>query len=366
MSLGMLTIFGAGVLTFFTPCVLPLIPIYLTALTGGSITGLSGREKGRLLLRAALFSIGFIGVFTAMGFGASTIGGFLSENKTLMLAVGAILVLLFALKFIGLIQIPALDKVLRANDSKLSARFGAFSSLLMGVVFAAGWSPCVGPVLGSILTYTASTAANPVEGAGYLTIYGAGFALPLLVTAAFAELGLRVIGKVSPYLPKIEKLIGVILLFISVSMMLDIMPQPTPNNSFSAVNPHTSISNNAVTQTPQMVELYREDCGVCQRMKSIVDSITSQCSEKGVSVQTINIDLPENRHFIKKYKLVGVPTFLFLDKNGEETARLVGEQTESALKQAISVLRGQPCPGVSLLPPGEWEPNSPDKRNCNI
>lgn len=368
MSLGLFTIFGAGVLTFFTPCVFPLIPIYLAALTGGSITGLSGKDKGRLMVRAGLFSVGFISVFTAMGFGASTIGGYLSAHKTLMQGVGALVVLVFALKFIGIVKIPFLDRVVRADDSRLNQRFGAISSFLMGIVFAAGWSPCVGPVLGSILTYTASAAGSPSEGAMYLSLYGLGFALPLLVTAAFAELGMRLIGRVSPHLPKIEKGIGIVLLFIAGMLVLDAFQAGDLGDGSTAdADAVEAIMPEATKGLPVMVELYKEDCGVCQKMKPTVESITSQCDEKGVHVRTVDIGKPENRHLVKKFKLVGVPTFVFLDEHGNETARLVGEQTEQSLKQTISILRGEPCPGVAFISPNKWQPETSAKSsNCNI
>lgn len=330
--------------------------------------GLSGREKGRLLVRAFLFSIGFISVFTAMGFGASSIGAFLSGHKTIMQAVGALIVLVFALKFIGLIQIPFLDRVVRADDSRFSQRFGAVSAFLMGIVFAAGWSPCVGPVLGSILTYTASAAASPAEGALYLSLYGFGFALPLIITAAFAELGMRVIGRISPYLPRIEKGIGIVLLFIAGMLVLDVVQAVSYSKDSPTAETAETFMVEQQSGLPVMVEFYKEDCGICQRMKPTVEAITNQCDERGVHVKTVDIGKPENRHLVRKFNLVGVPTFVFLDETGQETARLVGEQTEGNLKQTISVLRGEPCPGVALLTPEEeeWLPGAAPARNCNI
>ncbi|MBN2525507.1 MAG: sulfite exporter TauE/SafE family protein [Deltaproteobacteria bacterium] len=367
MNLDLFTVFGAGVLTFFTPCVLPLIPIYLTALTGGSITGLTGREKGRLMLRAGLFSIGFISVFTAMGFSASAIGTFLSNHKTLMQGIGAAIVLVFALKFIGFIKLPFMDRVIRADDSRLNQKFGIISAFLMGIIFAAGWSPCVGPILGSILTYTASSTAGPAEGAVYLSLYGLGFAIPLLITAAFAELGMRIIGRISPHLPKIEKGIGIVLLFIAGMLVLDVVQA----SRYSGQSPNADVVESILPETqkglPVMVELYKEDCAVCQKMKPTMDAITSQCDEKGVHVRTIDIGKPENRYLVRKFNLVGVPTFIFLDETGKETARLVGEQTEGSLKQTISVLRGEPCPGVAFLSPNDWQtPVEGSSLNCNI
>ncbi|MBN2716851.1 MAG: sulfite exporter TauE/SafE family protein [Deltaproteobacteria bacterium] len=357
-------------MTFFTPCVFPLIPIYLAALTGGSIKGLTGKDRGRLIIRAALFSVGFISVFTAMGFGASSIGAYLSEHKILMQGIGAVIVLVFALKFIGIIKISFLDRVVRADDSKLNQRFGAISALFMGVVFAAGWSPCVGPVLGSVLTYTASSAASPSEGALYLTLYGIGFALPLMISAVFAEFGMKLIGRISPHLPKIEKGIGVLLLFIAGMLALDVVQSVRYSTPNAQTDPLQAVLPDTPKGLPVMVELYKEDCAICQRMKATVETISSQCNEKGVHVRAIDIGKPKNRHLVQRFNLVGVPTFIFLDESGQETARLVGEQTESGLKQTISVLRGEPCPGVALLSPDTvWQPGTEGKtqsNNCNI
>lgn len=368
MSFDVLTIFGAGMLTFLTPCVLPLIPIYLAALTGGSITNLTGKEKGRLMLRASLFSVGFILVFTAMGFGASSIGSFLSDHKALMQGVGAVIVLIFALKFLNFIKIPWLDRVIKADDSKMNPKFGAINAFAMGIIFAAGWSPCVGPVLGSILTYTASTAASPMEGAMYLSVYGMGFALPLLLTAAFAEVGMRMIGKISPHLPKIEKGIGIVLLFIAGMLVLDVVQGMTYSSSISpqSAESRTSILPKDPNGLPVMLELYQENCAVCQKMKPTIKSITQQCDQKGVHVRTIDIGKPENRYLVKKFKLIGVPTFVFLDENGAETARLIGEQTEDTLKQTISAVRGEPCPGIAMLSPEETDVTETTPSNCSL
>ncbi|MBN2804015.1 MAG: sulfite exporter TauE/SafE family protein [Deltaproteobacteria bacterium] len=383
MSFDILTIFGAGVLTFLTPCVLPLIPVYLAALTGGNITDLSSRQKGQLIFRALFFSFGFILVFTVMGLGASSIGSFLSDHKIVMQIIGALLILVFALKFLGLFNISFMNQTVKADDSKFKTKFGTINAFLMGIVFAAGWSPCVGPVLGSILTYTASTTSSPFTGALYLSIYGVGFALPLMITAVFAEFGMKMIGRISQYLPKIEKGIGVVLLFIAGMLVYDIIPDASTYWNKPAVEDGGFVADSASGAEsdnkkpgkdivshkdglPTMLELYREGCHVCKSMKPVVESIQNQCDQKGVHVKTLDVSKPENRHLIKKYRLVGVPTFIFLDESGEETARLVGEQSESAIKQTISVLRNEPCPGVSFIKGTFDSTSKAPSNNCNI
>ncbi len=351
MTLDLMGIFAAGLLTFLTPCVLPLMPIYLAALAGGDLGGLSASGRGRLMVRAGLFSVGFLLVFTLMGLTASTLGGFLADHKAAIQLATAVLILLFGLKFVGFIHIPLFDRVVRADDTRFDTRFGAFNALIMGVLFAAGWSPCVGPVLGSVLTYTASNAGDPLTGAVYLTIYGAGFALPLLLVALFAQAGVRFLRKINPFLPKIERAIGVLLLLVA-AYLFEGLPlggvAPEPEAVAAQTNDFTLHEDGK--HWPVMLELYSESCSVCERMEPIVAGISGQCHGKQVRIVQVDVSAPENRHFAEKFRLVGVPTFLFLDEGGEEVARLVGEQTDSALRQALSALRGEPCPGVGDVP----------------
>ncbi|MCP4605913.1 MAG: thioredoxin fold domain-containing protein [Proteobacteria bacterium] len=353
MTMGLFTIFSAGLLTFLTPCVLPLVPIYLSALIGTDINSLNGKQKGQLIVRALFFSIGFISVFTLLGLGASSIGAVLGDNRVLFQLVGAAIVLVFALKFLGVIRIPLFDKIAKADDSRFATRFAWVNALVMGIVFAAGWSPCVGPVLGSVLTYTATATSSPIEGAGYLTIYGLGFAIPLIITAAFAQAATGLMSKISRHLPKIERVTGILLLAVAAHLAIGVYEEIHMSGN-GETKPLTAILEEQ-TQTeqkhvlPAMVEMYSQNCPVCDRMKPIVDDIFNQCDQRGVKVATLDVSDEKYMHLIGKYRLVGAPTFLFIDKDGNEVARLVGEQTQGTLKQALSALRGERCPGLDLI-----------------
>lgn len=358
MDLGLFGIFTAGVLTFVTPCVLPLIPIYLSALIGGDIRQVGSAARGQLVARALLFSLGFVGVFTLLGLTASSIGGLLFQYKGLLSGAGALLVLVFGLKFLGLIRIPFFERIVRVDDSKIQTRFGGLNALIMGVVFAAGWSPCVGPVLGSVLTYTAAKTTEALVGGMYLAVYGLGFALPLLLTALFAEAGVRMLKRINPYLPKIERAIGILLVMVAVSMLADL--------AYTAREPADGVSQAEkadllLDEDPVMVEFYSANCSICERMAPVVDAIVKQCDGRQVRVRKIDVSMAGNRRYVETYRLVGVPTFLFLNTKGEEIARLVGEQTEKTLKQALSALRGKPCPGLASLPrPSGEKPTEAD------
>ena len=351
MDLAIPGIFAAGVATFFTPCVLPLIPIYLSALVGSDVRSVKGMARGALLLRSVLFSIGFITVFSLLGLGAASIGSFLQDNKAAVQVVGAIIIFVFALKFLGLIRIPFFDRTLRADDRKLTTKVGAVNALIMGVVFAAGWSPCVGPVLGSVLTYTASQSSEMLTGVIYLTAYGLGFAVPLFITALFAEAGVKFIRSASRFLPVFEKAVGVLLLFTAASLMFDLVMQTeevTPDTSLAvATDPGSPV---VPDEFPLMVEFYSSGCTICERMAPVVEGLKYECSGNNVEIRQVDVSQANFKHFAKDYRIIGVPTFVFIEKSGMEIARLVGEQTEDNLRQAISALRGEPCPGVSYIP----------------
>jgi cytochrome c-type biogenesis protein len=358
MTLSVATIFGAGLLTFLTPCVLPLVPIYLASLAGGDLKAIGTVSRAQLVTRALLFSVGFVAVFTIMGVGASGIGRALVSHRTAVQTLGGILILVFGLKILGVVQVPWLDRVLRARDAQRGRRVTAFGALLMGVLFAAAWSPCVGPILGSVLTYTASATTSPVVGAAYLATYGFGVALPLLITAVFAEAGLGILKRLRRGLPVFERALGVLLIAVAVTMLFGGSLLPDLGRPVLA-NPQPALAAVASTPAaPTMVELYSKDCPICQSMKPIVATVAGHCEGKGVHFEAMDVSLAENRHLIDAYRLVGVPTFVFLGADGTEVARLVGRQAQDDLFQALAAVRGESCPGVGALPAGETSPIS--------
>ncbi len=350
MDYSLLGIFGAGLATFFTPCVLPLVPVYLSALAGADIRRPEDFPRGRLLVRASLFSVGFLLVFILLGLAASSLGAFLNDHRHWLKAIGGVLVLLFGLHFLGLVKFEFLTRTVRADDRKLQTRFGAINAVLMGVVFAAGWSPCAGPILGSVLAYTASAAASPVRGAAYLSIYGLGFAIPLLLVAAFAEIALRWLRRISAHLGRLERIIGLLLVIVGASLLAGSLHSP------DTVQPTATAP---IEQTPSMIIFTSNDCSVCQRAGPVMESITERCDGQKVRVRTVEITTPQGREEARRFRLVATPTFVFINHRGEEVARLVGEQTEQTLLQALSALRGEPCPGVGLLDP-DLQTTTPD------
>lgn len=353
MHLDLVGIFGAGILTFATPCVLPLVPIYLAALAGLDLSGASsapgGRSRWRVLGRAALFSLGFLVVFTLLGLTATWAGAFLAEHRAALQLVGAFLILVLGLKLLGAVSLPFLDRMLRLDESRVRTRFAAVNAVLMGVVFAVGWSPCVGPVLGSVLTYAASKAADPWSGAAYLLVYGAGFATPLLVVAVLADAGTRWLRRLGPHLPRIEKALGALLAAFAVALIADLAPQIGGREESPASDPPLALDEED-RPLPTMLAFVSGDCPVCEEMKPVLDRIAGLCDGRRVGIRLFDVAADENRPLADDFRLIGVPTFVFLDREGEEVARLVGRQSEQTLLQELSLLRGERCPGIGALP----------------
>lgn len=207
--------FGAGFLSFISPCTLPLYPAFLSYITGMSYDELKN-DKGMLQKRAILhtlfFLIGFSIIFIAIGFGATMAQEFFLNYQDLMRQIGAILIVVFGLMIVGLLQVDFLMK-----DHKFQFKnrpTGYFGSALIGLAFAAGWTPCTGPILASIIMLAGS---NPESGMGYMLAYYFGFAIPFFVLSFF----ISKLGWIRKNSQKIVKIGGYIMIAVGVLLFFD-------------------------------------------------------------------------------------------------------------------------------------------------
>jgi cytochrome c-type biogenesis protein len=186
-TVGFVTAFLAGVISFLSPCVLPLVPGYLSYVAGTSLEELRDHaaSRQRALGLAACFVAGFSLVFVALGASATVLGGVLLQHKTELAYLAGALILLFGLHLAGLLQLHWLEREVRLQLDLPGGRH--LGALLMGLAFAFGWTPCIGPVLGVILTISASTA-DLGSGVALLAVYSLGLGLPFLLAALFTDL----------------------------------------------------------------------------------------------------------------------------------------------------------------------------------
>lgn len=215
--------FLAGIASFLSPCVLSLVPAYVGYLSSRAITadGQVVENRWATLAHGLAFVLGFSVVFVSLGLAASAVGALLYDLKGALIKVGGLVVIVFGLHTMGVIHIPLLDYDTRRQQAP-DKRWGYLSSGLMGVFFSAGWAPCVGPVLGAVLTL-ALNSTDPTRGAVLLSAYSAGLGVPFLLAAAGignVSQGLRRYGK---YLRYVSLATGLFMIVVGVLLFTNSM-----------------------------------------------------------------------------------------------------------------------------------------------
>jgi cytochrome c-type biogenesis protein len=204
--------FLAGLISFLSPCVLPLVPSYVSFITGMSLEEM-GQRRWTAATHALLFVSGFTVIFTILGATATALGSALRAQQVLMERLGGVLIIVFGLYLAGALQWLPLARERRVHIQDQPV--GYLGSLLVGVAFGAGWTPCIGPILGSILLY-ANTQASVGQGIILLLVYSLGLAVPFLVAALAVERFIEWFQNYRRYMPVVTKLSGVFLVFVGV------------------------------------------------------------------------------------------------------------------------------------------------------
>lgn len=212
-QVGWLLAFGAGLLSFFSPCVVPIVPGYLSLVSGVAIgaTPASGRQTERVVVASTLFVLGFTVVFVALGAAAGLFGGLLLGGRPLFTQVAGALMILMGLLVVGLVRIPLLARDYRVHF--VDRAYGPLGVVLIGMAFAIGWTPCIGPILASILLY-AGTAETAQLGALLLLVYSLGLGIPFVGSAIILSRAVNGLAWVRHHLPTLNAISGTILVLI--------------------------------------------------------------------------------------------------------------------------------------------------------
>ena len=205
--------FFAGIISFISPCVLPLIPGYVSFICGTTLNDLDLKSKKFILQKSLFFSLGFSLVFISLGATATFIGSFLLHNSQILSIISGIVIIFFGIYLLELIQINFLNKNFGNYNIKYSNN--QFFPFIVGVGFGFGWTPCIGPILGSILAY-ASMENSIYKGVLLLGVYSLGLAIPFVVSSLIIKKFLIVSKKSKSYLNKIKKFSGIILLITGI------------------------------------------------------------------------------------------------------------------------------------------------------
>ncbi|MEJ2547386.1 MAG: cytochrome c biogenesis protein CcdA [Gemmatimonadota bacterium] len=219
LEIGIAVAFAAGVLSFLSPCVLPLVPSYLSFVSGVGLEDLEqggGDVRRTAFIHSLFFVLGFSLVFLALGASATLVGRMLREYQVWIARIGGFVIALFGLYLLGLRPGMFLQRERRVHLR--NKPLGYLGSTLVGITFGAGWSPCIGPILGGILTF-AATRQTMGEGLMLLGFYSAGLAVPFLVSSLALSWFLSTFERFKKWIPWVERISGVLLLAVGILLM---------------------------------------------------------------------------------------------------------------------------------------------------
>jgi cytochrome c biogenesis protein CcdA/thiol-disulfide isomerase/thioredoxin len=367
------SVFGAGLLSFFSPCVLPLLPVYVGYISTDSRT--ENIPIYKKLVNVLAFIAGLSTVFFLLGFSVGALGGIIA-NRYFYIACG-IIVLIFGLHQSGLINIPLLNRTYSINSkgAKYRGPLGAFS---LGLVFSFGWTPCVGPILGSVLSLSARQG-SAVIGGGLLLIYSLGLSVPFLVFTLGSGIFIKKAAKLHRHLPKIKTVGGVLIAAVGLYMILSQTNALGVGNSVAPVETGKGVNftlpdidGNTVNLSdyrgkPVFIKLWGTWCPSCLAGLEEFSAVANEYN-KGGKLRVLSIVAPGlfgemneqgftewakgqrlsfpilfdslgrvNRQFyIRAY-----PTYVFIDRNGEVLETRIGGMGKAELTSKLKSMLAQ-------------------------
>ncbi|MEM9343609.1 MAG: cytochrome c biogenesis protein CcdA [Pseudomonadota bacterium] len=208
----------AGLLSFLSPCVLPIVPPYLAYMGGISMSEMEerGGDRTRIITSAMFFVLGLSTVFLILGFTASAFGRFFLANQTAFVSIAGVIIMIFGAHFLGVFRIGIMDRELRVETGDRGG--SAFGAYILGLAFAFGWTPCIGPILGAIMTI-AATEADVARGTMLLAAYALGLGIPFLLVAAYFPRLTRVMAFMRRNMERIERVMGLLLWTVGLLML---------------------------------------------------------------------------------------------------------------------------------------------------
>jgi len=220
-ELSLLIVFVAGLLSFLSPCVLPLIPGYIAFVSGLSLDNMTERGStdknlAPAMLSSVLFVLGFSVVFVLLGASATWLGRFLVQRLQLLVSIAGVILIIFGFQQIGLFKFGFMQATKQIDLP--AEKLGPFKAPLLGAAFAFGWTPCVGPILAAILTY-AATMDTVGRGVILLAVYSAGLGIPFLLTTVAIRGFFKLFSKIKKYLNLIQKISGMVLVLLGILMI---------------------------------------------------------------------------------------------------------------------------------------------------
>ena len=213
---GLIVAFLAGLISFLSPCVLPIVPPYLAYMSGVALSDINSKARSKVVITALFFVLGLSTVFIFLGFSASAIGAVFFEYQQLLNTVAGLIIMLFGLHFLGIYRLQFLSREARFEVTNYEGT--TFGSYVLGLAFAFGWTPCIGPQLGAILSLAASNG-SVLKGTVLLSFYAIGLGVPFLVFAIFINRLDGLLKVLKKYLEVIERIMGLLLWTVGLLLL---------------------------------------------------------------------------------------------------------------------------------------------------
>jgi cytochrome c-type biogenesis protein len=240
--------------------------------------------------------------------------------------------LLFGLHGLRIVRIPFLDREARPALARVQTGGSVAAAFVFGVAFAVGWSPCIGPLLASALTYTASHSSHPLRGAALLAVYASGIAIPLIATAALADRAVGWLRRSGSVLPRIERATGALLVGVGLWMAYD-----------SRIVSDALLIGKPTIAGPQLIEFTSQDCPACRRMEPVLARAQASCAGLGARMLLVDVGTARGLELARSLNVVATPTFVIVGGDNTEHARLIGELPLRKLQASVERAFGLEC-----------------------
>lgn len=341
-----LVTFLEGIASFISPCVLPMIPIYLSYFTGQD-----NKTNKKTLINSIGFVIGFTLIFVLMGILASSFGILIKQNQDIIQIIFGILIILFGLNMIEILKIPILNKSLKLNYNR--KKFNFITSLIFGMFFSIGWTPCVGMFLGSALMM-ASNEAHLLKGVILLICYSIGLGIPFILSSLLIEKLKNVFTWIKEHYKVINTISGLFLIIIGILMIFQISLKTIQNNKLentqeenktemiNQINSYEEKEEGGKimnvtsenfeeevlkSKVPVLVDFWASWCGPCKMMAPVVEEIAK---DMGNNAKVCKVNIDEEADLATKYGIMSIPTFLIF-RDGKVADSTLGVQDKQKI-----------------------------------